>query len=277
MSEKETIVIGIPLEDIDADEEFNCRGAISPIDVVSLAKDILKRGLLQPVVVYEYTDEQKAARGKLYRLVAGFRRFTAFKVNESSVIPSTVQPWMNEADARFLNLAENIQRKNLNILEEALALKPLHDMGISDYAAADQLGVSRGWCQVRFMLLKLPQEIQIDAAAGYIKQTNIRQLYAILRTAGKESCFESARKVKDATMAGKKIDVNPSRGKRGAKCHRKRSEIFEMMGHIQDRLGNSLATRAMAWCAGEISTQDLYDSIKEYADEMGIDYSIPSE
>ena len=44
-------VVDIPLTEIDADENFNCRGKIAPIDVVDLAKDITERGLIQPVSV----------------------------------------------------------------------------------------------------------------------------------------------------------------------------------------------------------------------------------
>jgi len=66
--------VQMPMSDIYVDEDFNCRKRITPIDVVDLAKDIKKNGLLQPVIVSIQSDEQQAENGKSYRLIAGFRR-----------------------------------------------------------------------------------------------------------------------------------------------------------------------------------------------------------
>lgn len=267
----------VPMNEIDARAELNCRGDIKPIDVVSLANDIETRGLIQPIAVCLYTDVQQIETGKKYRLLAGFRRFTAHKVNEAKEIAAIVRPPMSEIQARFYNLAENIQRKQLNIVQEARALIPLIKMGVSEADAGKQLGVSRGWCQVRFMLMKLPDEIIKEVEAGYIKQENIRELYAIYNTSGQESAFEAARKIKDGALMGKKVTVNPNKTKVTAKHHRKRAEIFSMQEYIFDHVGHSFATRCLAWAAGEITSQDLYMSLESYAKSIGKTFTAPEE
>lgn len=268
----------IPLAEIDDNPELNCRGKITPLDVVDLAKDIKLRGLIQPVAVSKYDDAKQMETGKNWRLLAGFRRFMAHRINEAEVIECVVRQIDNELDALTFNLAENIKRKDLNILQEALAIRRLRDLGVSEYDAAERLDASRGWVQVRFMLLSLPEEIQKEAAAKVITQENIRQLYTIYRKTGdKNQIFEAVRQIKDAAIRGRKLTLKADKAKaRKQKKHRNRPEIFLMMEHIQDTIGNGLHTRVLSWAAGEITDEDLYYSIKIYADQNELHYVIPN-
>lgn len=271
----------IPLDEIHDDKEFNCRGHIAPIDVVDLAKDINENGLIQPVTVMEYTDDQKAKTGYKYLLIAGYRRFLAHRVNKEPTIPAIVRhDILDEAHAKLLNLSENLKRADLNILQEAKAIERLKELGFTEAMTAEKLSMSRGWVQIRFMVLKLPEVVQQEIAAGFLSQTQIRQAYTNYRRGGKEACFESVRKMKDARLKGEKT-VRVGRKKdpekeRAAKRQRKRNEIFELMDHIRPAIGNGLHTRCLAWCAGEISTEELYASIKAYADANNISYTIPA-
>jgi ParB family chromosome partitioning protein len=110
------------LDDIRVDTDFNCRGAITPISVHELANNIRTAGLIEPVVVRPYDKD-----GFKYDLVAGFRRTQAFKnlrANEPekySEIPVVIKN-VTLAEAKILNLIENIHREDLNILQEARAL-----------------------------------------------------------------------------------------------------------------------------------------------------------
>ena len=268
-------LITIPLNDILADENFNCRGHIAPIDVVSLAKDIQERGLIQPVTVAPLPEGHES--GKKYRLIAGYRRYTAHKVISKPDIDSIVREDMaDEAAARFFNLAENLQRTDLTIVQEAKALVRLKEVGVGEVEAAERLNVSRGWIQIRYMLLALPVEVQAEVEAGYITQTQIRELYTIHKKYSEEELFAAVRKLKDAKITGKKdVTVNPNLTKPTAKRHRKRGEIQQMMDHIQVNIGNGLHTRCLAWASGEISDSDLFDSIAEFADDNCINYIKP--
>jgi ParB family chromosome partitioning protein len=278
MNGNQLAVTYIPLEEIDDSSKFNCRGKIAPIDVVDLSKDIAERGLIQPVSVMCLDNAQRMEVGKSYRLLAGFRRFMAHKVNDAKEIACLISEIDNEIDALTFNLAENIQRKDLNVLQEALAIKRLRDLGVPETEASLKTGMSRGWIQVRFMLLGLPEEVQQEAAVGIISQDNIRKLYTLYhKTGDKEQLFEQVRRLKDAKARGVSIKVETDKAKaRQQKVLRKKGEIGNMMGHMKETIGNGLHTRCMAWCAGEISDEDLYYSIKIYATENDKLYTIPS-
>lgn len=268
------------LKDIHADEEFNCRGSITPLDVIDLAKDMQQRGQLQPILVTKYSPEDADKFGFKYRLIAGFRRYMAMKVNNSKDIDTVILLGkLSEADALYLNLSENVQRKDLNIMQEALALKKLKVFGITEHAAAEKLGKSRGWIQVRYMLLALPESVQEQVAAGFIGQSGIRDLYAVNRTSGNDKCVETAVNLKKVKIANlnkprmKKKDINKNNPT--IKKMRTRVEIFEMQDHIFDALGNGLFTRCLAWASGEICDNELFESIKEEAIILDVPYSPP--
>jgi ParB/RepB/Spo0J family partition protein len=265
----------ILISEIHDDENFNCRGKITPIDVIDLANDIKVNGLHQPVVVALYDDAKQMETGKKYRLAAGFRRLMAHRVNEEKYIFAVIKPILSEVDALKINLAENIQRQNLNIYQEALAIKRMKDLGLNEMDTASVLGMSRGWVQVRFMLLSLPKEVHLEAAAGFFTQQNIRDLYTIYnRTGDVTQIFSAIKELKEGKARTGDIKINRTKQEvMREKRQRKRSEIFNMMAHIQDSgIGNGLHTRTMSWCAGEISTGDLVLSLEAFAKENNLEY-----
>ena len=265
----------LKINEIHVDEKFNCRGQISPIDVVDLAKDIIRNGLLQPVVVAEYLPEDVIKYNHKYKLIMGFRRYKAHIVNQSKEIKCEIRPSMSDREARILNLSENIKRKDLNIVQEALAIKSLKNLGATQEMVSDELGMSKGWVQVRFMLLDLPEEIQQDASAGFLTQYNIRELYSLKTT---EEMFEAVKKIKTHKLSGSKKSFRPKRKlKATTKKHRTRAEIFQLMDHIQAHMGNSIITRALAWCSGEINDYDFHIDLKKYSQEVGRPYEVPRE
>lgn len=273
MTETQKVIDKIKLTDILADDKFNCRGVIAPIDVVDLVKDIEIRGLIQPIVIAPMEDGEKP-----YRLIAGFRRHMAHRVLERETIECIIrEDMMDEVDATYFNLAENIQRKELNVLQESFALRKLRDMGCSRKDVAEHLNMSQGWVQIRFMVLDLPHEIQQEIAAGFCSHSQIRELHSVYNAEGKEGVFEAARKIKDAKARGRVISVNPNQTNPDAKRHRRRAEIFNMQEHIQELFGNNLGTRMLAWCAGEISDADLFMTCKAFADKQGLIWREPGD
>lgn len=278
MSNDSYAVHDLNCDDIYLDPEFNCRGAIAPMDVIDLARSIEKDGLQFPIAVQPASDcDIELPPGKKWRIVAGHRRFMAVsKINKQPTIKAMVKSGLDNLRARIINLSENLHRKSLNILQEAKAIQSLKEAGCPREQVAKELGVSGGWVQVRFYLLDLPNDIQDEAAAGFLNQHQIKQLRS-LKT--EDEMYEAVRKIKQAKEKGA---VVPHVGKRKKvdpflKKMRKREEIFEMMEHIRATLGNGLYTRTMAWCAGEINTVDLVSDLKKEADRKGILYSVPEE
>lgn len=279
------LVEDIETERIYCDGEFNCRGSIAPFEVSDLAKSIKDRGLQSPISVQPASDVQgglpmnpRTGVPFDFRIVAGHRRYTAFRVLGQQdakylKIPCFVKSGLDDKNARIYNLIENFQRQDLNILQEAHALKHLADAGIARETVAKEIGMSGGWVQVRYYLLTLPEQIQQEAAAGIITQHQIKQLCSL---SSPDEQFEAVRKIKEAKDRGES-GINVGKKKKRPtteKKPRKREEIFEMMELIAaTAAGYGLHTRAMAWCAGQIPTCELFDDIKA-ADP---DFVIPME
>jgi ParB/RepB/Spo0J family partition protein len=264
-------VYDLPVNEILSDSSFNVRGIIDPTDVIELARDIKERGLDSPIIVQPW--EKKA--GKKWRVVAGHRRYAAVKLNKSEHIRCLIRENLSDAEAMVINMTENVQRKQLNILQEAKGLARFRDYGWSEEQTAFRLGVSRGWVQVRFMLLRLPELIQLEAAAGILTNAQIRRLYAMTDEDGQ---FAYVRKIKDARLMGKKGEVKPeiNEGPDEAK-HRSEEEIFDMQAIIRENFGNSLATQLLGWAGGAVSNREIHQAIQQKAQQGGIWYPIPPE
>ena len=265
----------IPLEKIYVDNAFNCRGAIMPIDVMDLVKDIKANDLQFPIAVQPCSEVTEGLpEGYEYRIIAGHRRFIAFRVLQRLTIPAMVKSGLSELQARLVNFNENLQRKDLDILQEAKAIEKLKFYGMRQDEIATELGMSRSWVQCRFHLLELPEDIQQEAAAGFLNQYQIKQLYGL---GSAEEQFEAVKKVKIARLNGdKSIDIgktpiqSPYKKKRQSK-----TAVGIMIGHLGDTVGYGLHTRALAWANGEINSAELFFDIKMFADANGKSYTIP--
>ncbi len=266
-------VIHIPLDKILIDSDFNCRGYIAPIDVADLVKDIELNDLQFPIAVQSSEDVDLPDRYD-YRVMAGHRRFVAFQVLGRKTIPAMVKPAMTELQARLLNLNENLQRKDLDILQEAKAISKLKDLNMSQDAIARELGMSRGWVQCRFSLLTLPEDIQAEAAAGMINQYQIRQIQSLGSRAAQ---YDAVKRIKNAMINGKRgIGVGKSAKQDPFKKKRQpKNAVAEMIAHLGESIGYGLHTRTLAWANGEINSAELYFDVKLFANEKGVEYVVP--
>lgn len=254
------LLVKIKVNDILASEENNCRGKISPLDVIDLWKSIEKDGLIQPIVVKKL---DKPINGKFYRLICGYRRHMAHIVGKQELILSRIID-CSDAEAEILNLAENLQRKELNLWQEAVAVGKLHAKHWTQERIAAQLKVSQGWVICRLKLLSLPQEIQKEAAEGVLKPGHVVIIYDLKFP---EKQFAAVRKIKEANERGEKVtqkvlqeEMTP-KAKLITKKTRTREEIFTMIEKVMEKAGAGLHTRCMAWCAGEISDEELLKEI----------------
>lgn len=260
----------LDLNEIDANEGFNCRGRIAPIDVVDLMKSIDEHGLLEPVVVRLYDEKKQKETGKKYGLVAGFRRHKATVLNKKTHIRATIHPNMDEGKARVINLQENLKRKDLNILQEAKAIEQFKYMGWTRERTALELDMSMGWVQIRFMVLDMPPEIQEVIALGLLNQTQIRDLYTIKDNAKR---FEVVRAIKERKEKGESTAYITKKNTRSptTKRERKRMEVFELQAIIRNAVGPNMVTRVLGWCAGEVTDYDMYSELKEWLEnEFGV-------
>lgn len=136
-----------------------------------LAASIKEVGLVQPIIV------RRSARG--YELVSGERRLRAFKHLGEEMIPALVRE-MDEEDTAAAVLIENIQREDLNPVEEALAYRRLlEEFAITQEDVARRVGKSRSAVTNALRLLSLPLQVQEMLSAGLISAGHARALAAL--------------------------------------------------------------------------------------------------
>ena len=273
-------VIEVLIKDIDADDDFNCRGQIAPIDVNTLAQNIKEIGIQQPGIIMPHPDPSK---GFKYKLVAGFRRRMALIILKHTRYPCVLKDNMTDDDAMFFNLNENIQREQLTIMQEALSIGKIrvNNPLMNRDAIAVKLGKGSGWVQIRVMLLELPPEVQQEVNAGLISQLQVRELHTIRLKEGTEKCYEVAKEMKSAKKAGRKPRIK-KKVNRNSKRERKRVEIFNMLADINESIpfknpdgSPSLWSRTLAWASGEISDKELFESCQDFCKHYDIIWSDP--
>ncbi len=147
------------------------RQSIDEQDLSDLAASIQEKGVLQPLVVRK-ADEQDGA----YEIIAGERRFRAAQMAGLATVPVVIKD-VSPEEVLELALIENIQRKDLTPIEEALAYKRLlEEYGITQQELSKRVGKDRSTIANSLRLLKLPSDIQEDIAQGRISMGHARAL-----------------------------------------------------------------------------------------------------
>ena len=137
-----------------------------------LAASIAENGLLQPILVREY------ANGR-YQIIAGERRFRASKIAGLSEIPAIV---LERDDRKVAEIAliENIQREDLNPVEEAMAYRALvKEYDLTQEELSEKVGKSRSAIANTMRLLDLPEEILTMVASGELSAGHARTLLGV--------------------------------------------------------------------------------------------------
>lgn len=260
--------------EIVADTEFNCRGVFTDFEVADLVESIKLHGLQQPIKVRGLlpTEILKYGADKKYFLLMGYRRIRAFEVAQIPRIPAIVtDDAIDNEQAMVLNITENIQRRDLTLYQEAMAVAKFRSRGRQ--VAAALLGMSEGWVQSRFMILDLPTDIQEEIKTGTYTHQEVRDLYSVYSSSGQTKCIEVAKKIKDLKQRGKKVPKIVASTNRAPN----KGDIRKVVGHMLDNLGASLATRALAWATGSITTTEFYNDCSEYAKIHGKRWENPVE
>ena len=141
-----------------------------------LAESIKAQGIMQPILVRRLDDGPNAGK---YEIIAGERRFRASKLAGLDKVPVLVRDVPNEA-AAAMALIENIQREDLNPLEEAQGLQRLiREFGLTHEAAAQAVGRSRSAASNLLRLLNLAEPVQTMLMAGDLDMGHARALLVL--------------------------------------------------------------------------------------------------
>ncbi|WP_375172512.1 ParB/RepB/Spo0J family partition protein [Marinobacter sp.] len=244
---------------------YQPRRDMDPAALQELADSIRQQGVMQPVVV------RPIAEGR-YELIAGERRWRATQMADLDRIPAIIRDVPDEA-AIAMALIENIQRENLNPIEEAFALQRLQDeFGLTQAQVAEAVGKSRTTItnllrliglteDVRLMLehgdlemghgramLTLPPEVQMQVAKQVVaKSLSVRQTEALVRRVQQETPGKKAGKSDaiDPNIRALQDDLAERLGARVSIAHGQRGkgklvieyssldELDGILGHIK--------------------------------------------
>ncbi|SDI90660.1 ParB/RepB/Spo0J family partition protein [Billgrantia gudaonensis] len=151
---------------------YQPRRDIQPEALEELADSIRAQGVMQPIVVRPVGDAR-------YEIVAGERRWRAAQLAELDTIPAVIREVSDEV-ALALALIENIQRENLNPVEEAMALKRLLDeFELTQQQVADAVGKSRAQVANLLRLLSLETEVLTLLERGDLDMGHARALLSL--------------------------------------------------------------------------------------------------
>ncbi len=163
-------VIEINVNEI-APNQFQPRKVFDDEKLADLCDSIKQYGVLQPIVL------RKIAEG--YEIVAGERRWRATKMAGKTLIPAVVRDY-SDAEMTEIALIENIQRQDLNAIEEAMAYKQLiEQFGLTQEEVAKKIGKSRSQVANTIRLLQLDQRVQDYVSRGTLTMGQVRPLLAL--------------------------------------------------------------------------------------------------
>ena len=138
----------------------------------ALADSILEYGVLQPIVV-------KLNANGFYTIIAGERRWRAARIAKLKEIPAIVKNFDKKSE-KEVALIENLQRENLNAIEEALGIKELmDDYGLTQEEVAKKLGKSRSAVANSVRLLNLPDSVKVYIKDGTLSMGHARSILAL--------------------------------------------------------------------------------------------------
>jgi ParB family chromosome partitioning protein len=170
-----------------------------------LAESIKAQGIMQPILVRQLHDGPNAGK---YEIIAGERRFRASRLAGLDAVPVLVRDVPNEA-AAAMALIENIQREDLNPLEEAQGLQRLiKEFGLTHETAAQAVGRSRSAASNLLRLLNLADPVQSMLMAGDLDMGHARALLPLDKAAQITAANQIAGKklsVREAESLAKKL------------------------------------------------------------------------
>lgn len=179
----ENAVVELPIGDIDPNRE-QPRKRFDEESLRQLAASIAHSGVIQPIIVYP-----KDGR---YVIVAGERRYRASRLAGLTAIPAIVRSY-DRVKQMEVALLENIQREDLNPVEEAQAIRRLMDeCGLTQEAVSAQLGRSRPAVANLLRILSLPKGMQDKVITGELSAGHARVLAGVEDAAHRQRLFEQA-------------------------------------------------------------------------------------
>ncbi len=225
-----------------------------------LADSILQNGLLQPILVREYGEGR-------YQIIAGERRFRASKIAGLTEIPSIILDRDDKAVAEIA-LIENLQREDLNPIEEAMAYKALAETyGLTQEEVATKVGKSRSAIANTTRLLDLPDEVLTLIASGELSAGHAR---TILGLKDRSAMLALAEQVIVQDMSVRELEETVKRLNKPKKPEPEEAPLpfVDYFRDMEERLRTHLGRNVKIEGKGRKKTLTLYYEDNEDLDEL---------
>jgi len=240
--------------------KFQPRRDMDPESLQELADSIVAQGVMQPIVVRRISD-------KRYEIVAGERRWRAAQMAGLESIPAVVRD-VTDQEAIAMALIENIQREDLNPIEEAASLQRLQlEFELTQQEVADAVGKSRSTVANLMRLMTLREDVQRLVEHGDLEMGHAR---ALLGLEGADQSMAAR------TVVGKGLTVRQTeslvrklqRGNTGPATHKSLDpNIRSLQDDLSQRLGAAVAIRHGAKGRGKLVIS--YNSLDELDGILG--------
>jgi ParB family transcriptional regulator, chromosome partitioning protein len=229
-----------------------------------LAESIKAQGIMQPILVRRLGDGEHAGK---YEIIAGERRFRAARLAGLDSVPVLVRDVPDEA-AAAMALIENIQREDLNPLEEAQGLQRLiKDFGLTHEQAAQAVGRSRSAASNLLRLLNLADPVQTMLMAGDIDMGHARALLALERASQITAANQIAQRklsVREAESLVKKLGAEFSLVSPKPKKEKSRD-----LRRIEDELSDLLTAQVEVRVKKRVKRHGRIEELGEVAIQFG--------
>lgn len=259
---EQDVVLEISVEEI-IPNSFQPRKEFDPEKLQELASSIQEHGVIQPVIVRPRLNNTG------YELVVGERRLRACKMIGLEKIPAVIKT-LSDQEMTEIALIENIQRENLNPVEEAKAYKRLiEEFGLTQEEVAKKVGKSRPFVANFLRLLQLPSDILDLLADGKVTVGHVRPLLSLVneslqRQVVKE-ILERNLSVRETEETVKKI-IKDKTSKRILK-KKNTSPVFL---DLQEQLQNKFGTKVLIKDSGKRGKIEIeyynYDDLQRIID-----------
>jgi ParB family chromosome partitioning protein len=224
-------IIEIKITEIEANDK-QPRKAFGDETLMDLAESIKEHGVIQPIIVRKL--------GSGYQIIAGERRWRASRLAGKKTIPAIVKECSNLEVMEFA-LIENLQREDLNSIEEAMAYKSLiEEYDMTQEEISKKIGKSRPAIANSLRLLQLPQEVIKMIEKGEISQGHAR---ALLSVSGEKNQIEMAKRIVAHQLSVRQVEKMAGNIKR-----KKKKEVLPdayqiEISHLEERLKTALGTK----------------------------------
>ena len=226
--------VEIPIAEIRANP-YQPRKEFDEKSLRELADSIGVHGIFTPLLV------RRSVQG--YELIAGERRLRAAKLAGLDRVPAISVDFTDE-EMMEISILENVQRENLNPIEEAAAYESLiKRLGYTQEKLAERVGKSREYCANMLRLLRLPQPVQEMVTEKQLTMGHVRPLLAL---EDEEEMYEAAEKIRRDKMSVREVERyvrELTGGENTARKVKKEPEKDPLIRDIENRMSSRLGTK----------------------------------